>query len=177
MAGICGDNGSMRVRLARVEELSAVQDIDRAAGQMFSDVAMPEICEMLWSPQALAACREQGRLRVITSADDYPAGFLITDMVDGCLHVEQVSVDPASARRGLGRALLAHAAGQAVTAGVPALTLTTFANVPWNAPYYARCGFRVLDDEEVTAGLRAIRQREASFGLDRWPRVCMRHDL
>jgi len=37
------------------------------------------------------------------------------------------------------------------------MTLTTFADVPWNALYYLTCGFRVLDDAEVTAGLRAIR--------------------
>jgi len=98
-------------------------------------------------------------------------------VVDGCLHVEQVSVDPGSARRGLGRALLDHAAEEAAAASVPALTLTTFADVPWNTPYYLRCGFRVLDDAEVTAGLRAIRQREAALGADRWPRVCMRRDV
>jgi hypothetical protein len=50
-------------------------------------------------------------------------------------------------------------------------------HVPWNAPYYARLGFRILDDAEVTPGLRAIRQREAEIGLDRWPRVCMRRDV
>ena len=58
-----------------------------------------------------------------------------------------------------------------------ALTLTTFRDVPWNAPYYRRCGFRVLDEQEWTPGLRAIREREAGHGLDRWPRVCMRRDL
>ena len=93
-------------------------------------------------------------------------------MVDGCLHVEQVSVHPDHARRGLGRALLDQAAAD----GIAALTLTTFAHVPWNAPYYTRCGFRVLDGTELTAGLRTIRQREAGLGLDRWPRVCMRRD-
>ena len=36
---------------------------------------------------------------------------------------------------------------------------------------------RILDDAEVTPGLRAIRQREADIGLDRWPRVCMRRDI
>jgi hypothetical protein len=55
--------------------------------------------------------------------------------------------------------------------------LTTFAHVPWNAPYYVRCGFRVLDDAEITQGLQAIREREAAMGVDRWPRVCMRRDL
>ena len=46
--------------------------------------------------------------------------------VDGCLHVEQLSVDLGSARRGLGRTLLEHAARRAAADGLPALTLTTF---------------------------------------------------
>ena len=96
---------------------------------------------------------------MITGVDDRPAGFLITETVDGCLHVEQVSVDPSSARRGLGRTLLDHAAEQAAASGIPPLTLTTFADVPWNAPYYLRCGLRLLADAEVPAGLRAILQR------------------
>src|SRR6516164_2020424 len=167
----------MLIRRCRVAELSAVQEIDRAAGQMFEQVGRPEVCGMLWHPEPLAACRAEGRLWVITGADDRPAGFVITDMVDGCVHVEQLSVDPGNARRGLGRALLEHAAEQAAAAGVPALTLTTFADVPWNAPYYVRCGFRVLEGREVTAGLRAVRQPEGSLGLGRSPRFCMRRHL
>ncbi len=34
-----------------------------------------------------------------------------------------------------------------------------------------------IDMAEITPGLRAIRQREAEIGLDRWPRVCMRRDI
>jgi ribosomal protein S18 acetylase RimI-like enzyme len=109
--------------------------------------------------------------------DDEPVAYLMAGLVDGCLQIEQVTVHPGSARRGLGRALLDHAANRAAADGLPALTLTTFAQVPWNAPYYARCGFRVLDDAQITPGLRAIREREAAMGLDRWPRVCMRRDL
>ena len=116
-----------------------VQEIGRTSARMFNDVGMPQITAMLWTAEDLAAHREAGRLWVITGLDDCPAGFLITEMVDGCLHVEQVSVNPGSARRGLGRALLDHAAHQAAAAGVRAVTLTTFAQVPCNAPYYARC--------------------------------------
>jgi hypothetical protein len=73
--------------------------------------------------------------------------------------------------------MLEHAAGRAAAGGLPALTLTTFAEVPWNAPYYERCGFRRLAEAELTAGLREVRRREAELGLDRWPRVCMLRDL
>ena len=95
----------------------------------------------------------------------------MADLIDGCLQIEQVTVHPGSARRGLGRALLDHAANQAVADGLPALTLTTFAQVPWNAPYYTRCRFRVLNDAEITPGLQAIREQEAAMGLGRWPRA------
>jgi ribosomal protein S18 acetylase RimI-like enzyme len=99
---------------------------------------------------------------------------LIAERVDGNLHVEQVSVHPHSARRGIGRSLLDHLASEAVSEGAPALTLTTFTEVPWNAPYYARLGFEFLDDSKLSPGLRRIRRREAEHGLDRWPRACMR---
>jgi N-acetylglutamate synthase-like GNAT family acetyltransferase len=91
--------------------------------------------------------------------------------------VEQISVHPRAARRGVGRELLEHLAGYAAGYGFPALTLTTFADVPWNAPYYRRCGFRALTAGEVTPGLARIRANEAASGLDRWPRVCMRRDV
>ena len=39
-------------------------------------------------------------------------------------------------------ALIEHVAGWARAHGSPALTLTTFTEVPWNAPYYERLGFR-----------------------------------
>src|SRR5699024_9035775 len=75
------------------------------------------------------------------------------------------SVAATHARRGLGRALIEHAAGLARERGAPCLTLTTFAQVPWNAPYYERIGFRTLDENELSPGLRAIRDAEAAHGL------------
>jgi GNAT superfamily N-acetyltransferase len=168
----------MRIRAARVTELPALQVIERAAGLMFCDIGMPEIAQYDPLPlPVMAARRDAGRIWVVADDSDEPVAYLIADPVDGCLQIEQVTVDPRSARRGLGRALLDHAANRAAADGLPALTLTTFAHVPWNAPYYARCGFRVLDDAEITPGLRAIREREAAMGVDRWPRVCMRRDL
>jgi GNAT superfamily N-acetyltransferase len=121
--------------------------------------------------------RRAGLAWVAVGPADEPVAYLVADLVDGGLHVEQVSVHPRCARRGIGRSLLQRAAAHAVATGSPALTLTTFAHVPWNAPYYRRCGFRVLDEHGWTPGLRALREREAAHGLDRWPRVCMRRDL
>jgi ribosomal protein S18 acetylase RimI-like enzyme len=113
----------------------------------------------------------------LVDGDDVPAAYLVAEPVDDFLHVEQVSVHPRAARRRLGRSLIDHLAGVAREDGVPALTLTTFAEVPWNAPYYERLGFRVVPDAELTPGLRRIVDAEGAIGLHRWPRVVMRRDV
>lgn len=169
----------MRIRMVGGDELGVLRDIERAAGQCFREVGMPEIAEDEPLPvEALAGYQRAGRAWAAVDGADRPVAYLIADLVDRCVHVEQVSVHPDHARRGVGRALLDHVAARAGADGAPALTLTTFAEVPWNAPYYRRCGFRSLGEGELTPGLRAIREREAAaHGLDRWPRVCMRRDL
>lgn len=184
----------MRIRTARSTDLALLQDIERAAGEPFRALGMAAVADDAPPPlDLLDAYRADGRARVVTGDDDRPLGYLLVDRVDGCAHVEQVSVHPSAARRGLGRALIDDAERWAVREGLEALTLTTFRDVPWNAPYYARLGFRVLDgsgpgrpdgrdsarpnESGLTEGLRAIRAAEARHGLDRWPRVCMRRDV
>jgi GNAT superfamily N-acetyltransferase len=168
----------MLIRDARAAEVPRLRDMDWEAGQIFRGIGMPKVAE--FEPRTLdelADSQRAGLLWVAADQGDEPASFLMAVLLDGCLHVEQLSTAPASGRRGLGRALLDHAAGRARADGLPALTLTTFAEVPWNGPYYERCGFRVLADDEITPGLRAIREHEIALGLDRWPRVCMRRDV
>ena len=60
--------------------------------------------------------------------------------------------------------------------GLAAVTLTTFRDVPWNAPFYRRAGFTVVDDPPP--GLAELRAAERAEGLDRFgPRVAMRLPL
>jgi hypothetical protein len=61
--------------------------------------------------------------------------------------------------------------------GAPAVTLSTFREVPWNAPYYARSGFRAMAEDELTPGLRELRAVEVAAGLDVAARIFMRRDL
>ncbi|MEU6236959.1 GNAT family N-acetyltransferase [Kitasatospora sp. NPDC047058] len=164
----------MRIREVLTEDLSLLQDIERAAGRCFRGIGMPEIADDEPLPlDELARYQRAGLAWVAVDESGAPVAYLIADHVDGNLHVEQVSVHPDSARRGIGRSLLDHLVERAAAHGIPAVTLTTFADVPWNAPYYARCGFRPLDDTLLGPGLQDIRAREAAHGLDRWPRLVM----
>jgi len=99
------------------------------------------------------------------------------EVVDDEAHIDQVSVHPRHARQRLGAALLDTAAVWAQRRGVAALTLTTYTEVAWNAPYYTRLGFAALTDDQLGRGLRRIREQETARGLARWPRVTMRRPL
>jgi ribosomal protein S18 acetylase RimI-like enzyme len=122
---------AMRIRAVREEELPVLRDIERAAGESFRDIGMPEIADDEPPPlEVLAAYLRSGHAWVAVDVSDRPVAYLIADVVDGNLHVEQVSVHPCSARRGVGRSLLDHLAGVALAEKIPALTLTTFAEVP-----------------------------------------------
>jgi GNAT superfamily N-acetyltransferase len=166
----------MRIRPADLADLPRCQDIERAAGECFRLVGMSAIADD--EPLGLdELARYQRSGLAWVAVDDLPVAYLIAEPVDGALHIEQVSVHPDRARRGIGRRLIEHAAAHAAGTGFAALTLTTFTDVAWNAPYYARCGFEPIPDAELTPGLRKIRDQEAAHGLDRWPRICMRRHL
>jgi GNAT superfamily N-acetyltransferase len=103
-------------------------------------------------------------------------GFISLEVVDGEAHVDQVSVLPEHGRKGTGRALVEAAIGWAVGDGYSGITLTTFRDVPWNAPFYRTLGFTEVDQPAPT--LAAIRAHEVAVGLDaHGPRIAMRRAL
>lgn len=165
------------IRLALSTDLPTLREVERAAGAAFREIGMAAIADD--EPpdlDVLARYQAAGRAWVCADGDDAPVAYLLVDRVDGRAHVEQVSVHPAHSRRGLGARLLDTAQRWARREQLAGLTLTTFAEVPWNAPYYRRLGFRELADAELTPQLRALRRHEAEQGLDRWPRVAMFRD-
>lgn len=168
----------MVVRPAREEEMPALREIERAAGRAFADLGMHLVAED--EPLPLETLREYadaGRAWVHTDDADRPVAYLLAEVVDGCAHVEQVSVHPDAAGRGLGRDLVEHLVVEAWQRGLPAVTLTTYVDVPWNGPYYRRLGFRLLAEDELGPAMRGIRLAEAARGLDRWPRAAMRREV
>jgi GNAT superfamily N-acetyltransferase len=155
------------IRAALAEDLPVLPQIEWAAGESFREIGMDEIADDApLGPAELDVYRAAGRAWVHVE-DGTPVAYLLMDIVDELVHIEQVSVHPRAAHRGIGRGLIEHLAAQSL---VP-LTLTTFRDVPWNAPYYARLGFLPF----TTPGphLLEVRRREAAHGLDRWPRVCL----
>jgi GNAT superfamily N-acetyltransferase len=169
---------SFAIRPARARELPALREIERAAGERFRQVGRPEVAEH--APPALEVfetARSERRLFVMDDGRGTPVGLLRLSVVDSLAHLDEISVHPSHGRRGLGARLVEFAVAWAAARGRRAVTLSTFADVPWNAPFYRRRGFRILEEHELTPGLRAIRDAEARAGLDVKARVFMRGEV
>jgi GNAT superfamily N-acetyltransferase len=167
------------IRGGRASELVEVAEIERVAGVRFETIpALADLPEVLAPPGALADALARGQLWVAAAvADDAPVGFAYADVVDGAVHLEELDVLPAWGRRGIGRRLVETVIADARARGVPAVTLTTFRDVPWNAPFYAGLGFRILEPDALTPGLTALLALEESRGLPARLRVAMRYPI
>ncbi|MGH9920051.1 MAG: GNAT family N-acetyltransferase, partial [Nitrososphaerales archaeon] len=151
--------------------------IERLSGERFREVGLEIVAEDEPASLETLANYASARSWVATDEDFDQLGYALVDLVDGCAHVEQISVLPDYQGQGIGRALLDQVAGWAQQTRLQVVTLTTFAEVSWNRPLYEHLGFDVLPETEIGPELMAVRSREAAHGLDPAIRVCMRLDL
>ena len=166
------------IRSGFLSELEFLQEIERRAGAIFADYEMAAIAnDDPLSIESLSKYCVEERLWVAVDETDNPIAYIIIDLIDGAAHIEQVSVDPEYSGQRIGQALIDTVYDWAKRQNLPALTLTTFTNVPWNAPYYQRLGFQVIPVSQQSPGLQRVRIEERRHGLDQWPRVCMKRDI
>jgi class 3 adenylate cyclase/GNAT superfamily N-acetyltransferase/ketosteroid isomerase-like protein len=166
------------VERARAEDLPKLAHVELAANTLFEGTAVAAaVAGDVTGLDELSHAHAAGLLWVARAPDGEPVGFALAEIIDGQPHVEEIDVDPAHGRRGLGRALLEAVLGWARGAGFGALTLTTFRDFPWNTPFYERMGFRALAPHEIGPGLAEVVREEAARGLDPATRVTMRRAL
>lgn len=150
--------------------------IERSAGESFR--LLPELA---WIADAGVAgvdfhrrLIERGSHWLAEDADGQPVGFLAAERCADELHIAELSIAQAHQQQGLGRRLLERAVTYAHASHCRALTLTTFCDVPWNAPFYARLGFQRLTWQEAGERLRAILGHEQEIGFAADSRCAMR---
>jgi GNAT superfamily N-acetyltransferase len=165
---------SYSIREATATDLPALSAIERAAAEMFRHSQHPQLADF---PLACAHLQSAEGVWVVVDGQQRPVGFAIVCRVGRALHLQELDVHPQHARRGLGGRLIEAIADRARSQGVPELTLSTCADIPWNAPYYARLGFRTLAVTELTAELLEVRRAETAAGLPMQHRVCMQRTL
>ncbi len=143
---------------------------DRLFAERFGGVDWPA------SSSGEERAAEPGFLLVAEDDDGTVIGFTHVLDLEGHWHLEQIAVEPGHGRHGVGAALLEATHDELRRRGAPDVTLMTYADVPWNGPFYARHGYVELDP--LPGRLLPLRANEETFGLSRHGRrIAMVRDL
>lgn len=161
------------IREARPSDLSALSAIELAAAKLLDGHAPHSILEVATSQETLEHAQREGLL-LVAVVDELPVGFaLLKPFGREVLHLDELDVHPDHGRRGVGARLVAAAVDVAALGGFDRVTLSTFRDVPWNRPFYAKMGFNVIPPADLSPELRAVVENEKRRGLDVSRRVVM----
>jgi len=159
---------SWTIRVGETADASGLPAVERSAGLRFREI--PELAFLADGDDMPVESHRryiaQGTEWVALNDSRELVGFLAAQIVGRDLHIWEIAVRADFQNRGIGRQLIESAAAFSRQRGLATLTLTTFANVPWNAPWYARLGFVMSTDDER---LGALVRNETERG---WPGRC-----
>jgi GNAT superfamily N-acetyltransferase len=165
-----------RIRLAVPADIATLQEIERRAASRFTDVGLPAATALpLVDHTTHTAAIAIGGSFIVEQAGQ-PCAFAIVQVFADAVHLREIDALPEQTGQGLGRRLIEHIATWAEERGAPRLTLTTYRDVPFNAPYYQRRGFHILEDP-LPPRLAAERAAERAAGIEVAPRVAMAREL
>lgn len=159
---------TVRIERARPSQVDALCAIERAAVQLFrGHPAWAAYAAMAIPPELLHGAIARGLVWVAMELGE-PVGFVWLDDALGpqAIGIGELDVLPAYGRRGIGAALLEHACQWARAAGYRQVHLGTLVDVPWNAPFYAKHGFSVVDKRDPAFAEALARDRENGFPDD-----------
>jgi GNAT superfamily N-acetyltransferase len=124
------------IRSVRPDELTLLPDLEAAADTMFEPLGIGPL-------PGPGTVEEFAAALIVLVAGDPPVGLCRIDGIGptGVAHLEQLSVHPDHAGRGIGRTLLRAGCGWAAEQGYREITLATYRDIPWNGPFYASEGF------------------------------------
>jgi GNAT superfamily N-acetyltransferase len=162
------------IRVAAVADAAALPRIEFSAGKRY--LAIPDLAwlasEVDMPVQTHLRYISLGTEWVAVSEDQDLVGFLAAEIIARNLHIWELAVREDVQNNGIGRRLVDVAVMFAWERRLESVTLTTFIDVPWNAPWYSRLGFEVSPGDER---LKALVRAETERGLRR--RCAMRRPV
>lgn len=166
------------IRRPHPHEIKLLPQIENEADLRYRRVGLGQVVDM--PPASLAsleAGRREGRLWVAVSTLNRPVGFALMTFPGGTAWLDQLSVLQCWQGNGFGSALIEQVATAACGLGHRALYLSTYRDVPWNAPYYARRGFGEMSRGDWPHVFRLQLMKANRQGHPPWRRTIMRRSL
>jgi len=166
------------IRRATAGDVATLQTIEHDAARRYASYDDTRFCLALPNrgDDEHARVRDDG-LALLAEAAGEPIGFILVLPIDGRAHILELAVTLDQQGHGYGRALITAAEEWAASKGFHEMTLTTFRDVDWNAPFYARLGYDPFDVGPDRLELGALIADEIAAGVHSAPRVAMRKIL
>lgn len=164
----------MHIRRVEIAELAQLPSIENSAGEAFRGSSQSEVADGPDNPSDFYLPLAAQGLVWVAASEAGLLGFIGCERFDDALHICELDVRHEHQRKGIGRALIAHAIQAARDLQLPAVTLSTFRDIPWNAPFYSRLGFVEPAVDEPHLRRASIAALEAAQGLDVASRCFMR---
>jgi ribosomal protein S18 acetylase RimI-like enzyme len=147
---------AMNIRPATTDDLAAVKACAEQAYALY-------VPRMGRNPAPMVADFgaqiSAGHVHVI-EVDGAVAGFIVLYLRGDHIHVENVAILPAVQGRGIGKALLAFAEGEAKRRGLAALELYTNAKMTENQTFYPRLGYTETGRHEEDGFARVFYRKD-----------------
>jgi predicted N-acetyltransferase YhbS len=155
------------IRPARPDDLPRIGAIEESGAETFERAGIPLADgSPPASPDYWAPVLDSGLLWVVDDPAAGPIGFVACEVQGDSLYIAEVDVMMERQQQGHGARLMRQAIGHARSLGLASVTLTTFRNVAWNAPFYAKLGFAELAAAETPDWLAAHIAEEESRGFE-----------
>lgn len=168
------------IRKTQLSDIDYLGDVERSASAAFKsipDLAWIAETDVISAEEHSQFVDAESSWVAIESKSHDLSGFILTEIIDRDMYIAEVSVSAVHQKKGLGTQLLKRAFTEATALGIEAAILTTFIDVPWNAPYYKRLGFAILSDDDMPAYLAQKLGEEEASGLHVQKRCAMRKAL
>ena len=164
---------TLTIRPASKADIPRMQEIERSAAELFRGSPLIDMEEMAVVAMTDHIDAIAAGLSLLAEIDGRSAGFAMGEMWGGDAYLHEIDVDTAFQRQGVGAALVTAFLQVANAKGADAVYLSTFRDPPWNAPFYARMGFREVARADYLPWMRDIEAQQAEF-LDIATRVFMK---
>ena len=170
------------MRSAELSDIPHLPRIERAAGTIYQDYLVDlgltrEFFERVTPLDYLYGAHHHGRLWVAELDNGILVGFALVAIRGESAHIDELNVLPEYTRRGIGSALVRTVCIWASSVALSSVTVSTFKNIPWNAPFYQRLGFQVVEPQTLSSAHAELVDLETRRGLHQAPRVIMSHIL
>ena len=158
---------AVTIRPARRDDLPRLTAIEESGAETFTRAGIPLADGSPPAPpEHWASALEADLLWIADDPATGPIGFVAGSVQGDSLYIREVDVVMERQKEGHGARLMRHAIDRAKALGLGSVTLTTFRNVAWNAPFYAKLGFVELAPADQPDFLAARLARETARGFE-----------